>query len=205
MNWRADSPARIGDSLTFLRAWIRHPRRIGALAPSGPALARLMTSQINHSRGPVIELGPGTGVFTRALLARGLPSHRLALIEANPVFASALGARYPGTRVFSIDAAQLGHTPSLFGDEKAGAVISGLPLLSMPAAQVAAIVRGVFDGHLRSDGEFYQFTYGPRCPLPVSLLDALDLEAVRIGSALLNLPPASVYRIGRRQRDSVAA
>lgn len=195
----------LNDGLTFLRAWIRHPRSIGALAPSGPALARLMTAHVDHLDGPVIELGPGTGVFTRALLARGVPTHRLALIETNPVFASALSERYPGTRVFGIDAAQLGQTPSLFGEEKASAVISGLPLLSMPAPQVAAIIHGVFERQLRADGMFYQFTYGPRCPLPASLLQQLDLEAVHIGSALLNLPPAAVYRIGRRQHDIVAA
>ena len=195
----------LGDSLTFLRAWIRHPRSIGALTPSGSALARLMTAHVEHLDGPVIELGPGTGVFTRALLARGLPTHRLALIETNPVFANALSERYPGMRIFGIDAAQLGQTPSLFGDEKAGAVISGLPLLSMPAQQVASIIHGVFDRQLRADGMFYQFTYGPRCPLPDSLLQQLDLEAVRIGNALLNLPPAAVYRIGRRRRDNVAA
>ncbi|MGP1667625.1 MAG: class I SAM-dependent methyltransferase, partial [Rhodanobacter sp.] len=168
------------------------------------ALARLMTAHISHLDGPVIELGPGTGVFTRALLARGLPTHRLALIETNPVFANTLSERYPSMRIFSIDAAQLGQKPSLFGDEKAGAVISGLPLLSMPTEQVAAIIRGVFERQLRADGMFYQFTYGPRCPLPSSLLQQLDLEAVRIGSALLNLPPATVYRIGRRQHGNVA-
>ena len=56
------------ENLSFLRAWLRAPHRVGALAPSGPALARLMTAQINALDGPVIELGPGTGAFTRALL-----------------------------------------------------------------------------------------------------------------------------------------
>ncbi len=195
----------LNDSLHFLRAWLRAPRSIGALTPSGPALARLMTSHISHLHGPVIELGPGTGVFTRALLARGLPTDRLVLVEADPVFAHALTQRYPDARVLSMDAARLGETVSLFGDERASAVISGLPLLSMPAAQVLAIIQGVFDRQLSADGAFYQFTYGPRCPLPRELLERLDLEAVRIGNALFNLPPAAVYRIGRRQREQVAA
>ena len=193
------------DSLSFLRAWLRAPRSIGALTPSGPALTRLMTSHVNHIDGPVIELGPGTGVFTRALLARGLPTHRLALVEADPVFARALTQRYPDARVLSMDAAQLGHTLPLFGEERASAVISGLPLLSMPARQVLAIVQGVFDRQLRRDGVFYQFTYGPRCPLSRQLLERLDLEATRVGNALFNLPPATVYRIGRRARQQVAA
>lgn len=195
----------ISDTLSFMRAWMRAPRSIGALTPSGTALARMMTTHVNHLDGPVIELGPGTGVFTRALLARGVPTHRLALIEADPVFARALTLRYPGANVISMDAADLGRTQPLFGDERASAVISGLPLLSMPAAQVAAIIQGVFERQLHVDGVLYQFTYGPRCPLPCQLLDRLDLEAVRIGRVLLNLPPASVYRVGRRRREQVAA
>ena len=193
------------DTWVFMRAWLRAPRRMGALAPSGSTLARMITAHINHLDGPVIELGPGTGVFTRALLARGVPPHRLALIEADATFATALTKRFPQTRVLSMDAARLGHTQPLFGDERASAVVSGLPLLSMPQEQVAAIIRGTFERQLRDDGVFYQFTYGPRCPLPANLLQLLDLEATRIGRVLLNLPPASVYRISRRQRASVAA
>ncbi len=186
----------VTDTLMFLRTWLRNPLRVGAVAPSGPALARLITADLD-SRAPVIELGPGTGVFTRALLSRGVPAHRLALVEADPKFAGKLARRFPHSRVLSMDAAQLGDTAPLFGNEQAGAVVSGLPLLSMPADKVAAIVEGAFEGHLREDGAFYQFTYGPRCPLPPSLLRRLGLEAVRIGHALLNLPPASVYRIQR--------
>lgn len=196
----------VGDALVFLRAWLRDPRQIGAVVPSGPALARLITSRIDHLDGPVIELGPGTGVFTRALLARGVPLHRLALIEADPDFAGKLTQRYPDLHVLRMDAAQLGHTRQLFDDDGgASAIVSGLPLLSMPADQVAAIVRGTFERQLRQDGVFYQFTYGLRCPLRPELLERLGLEAHRIGRTWLNLPPASVYRIARRQQASVAA
>lgn len=152
----------------------------------------------------MIELGPGTGVLTRALLARGLPTHRLALVEVDPVFARVLARRYPGAHVVNMDATRLGETQSLFGNERASAVISGLPLRSMPAAQVAAIIHGVFDRQLNTDGAFYQFTYGLGCPLPRELLERLDLEAMRIGGALFNLPRATVYRIGRRRMGRVA-
>ncbi len=195
----------LSETFSFWRAWLRAPRSVGAVAPSGPSLARLMTRHVNHQHGPVIELGPGTGVFTRALLAGGLPIHRLALVEADPGFADALTQLYPQARVLRMDAAQLGDTQPLFGDERASAVISGLPLLSMPPEQVAAIIRGVFDRQLHADGALYQFTYGPRCPLPRRLLEQLDLEAVRIGRVLFNLPPATVYRIGRRRCRRVAA
>jgi phosphatidylethanolamine/phosphatidyl-N-methylethanolamine N-methyltransferase len=194
----------VTDALFFLRTWMRDPRQIGAVVPSGPALARLITANIDHRTGPVIELGPGTGVFTRALLARGVPRHRLALVEADHGFADALTRRYPDVHVLRMDAAQLGQTQPLFDNEGASTIVSGLPMLSMPAQQVAAIVHGAFERQLRQDGAFYQFTYGLRCPLPRELLQRLGLEAHRVGRTWWNLPPASVYRIGRSP-TSVAA
>ena len=192
------------DTLLFLRAWLRSPSKIGAVAPSGAALARLITTDIGPRSGPVIELGPGTGVFTQALLGRGVPVHRLALIEADLGFANKLAQRFPGAQVLSMDAAHLGMTEPLFGSERAGAVISGLPLLSMPREKALAIVEGIFSRQLRDDGAFYQFTYGPRCPLTPDQLRELGLEAMRMGGAILNLPPASVYRFRRRASISVA-
>lgn len=188
----------LNDSLHLLRAWLRDPRSVGALAPSGAALARLMTAHVDHAHGPVIELGPGTGVFTRALLERGLPGHRLVLVETDPVLAGTLSQRYPHARVLRMDAARLGRSSSLFGDERASAVISGLPLLSIPADKVEAIVEGVFERQLQPGGALYQFTYGLRCPVPRALRQRLGLEAERIGGAWLNLPPAWVWRVRRR-------
>jgi phosphatidylethanolamine/phosphatidyl-N-methylethanolamine N-methyltransferase len=195
---------QLNDTLAFLHAWLRDPRSIGAVAPSGNALARLMTAHVSKTGGPVIELGPGTGAITRALLARGVPPHRLALIENDPHFADALALRHPETILLRMDAARLGDAESVFGEERACAVVSGLPLLSMHASQVEAIVQGVFDRQLSRDGTFYQFTYAPRCPFPPSLLKRLDLQSRRVGSALLNLPPAAVYCISRRAEAPIA-
>lgn len=195
----------LNENLSFLRAWMRAPRQIGAVAPSGPALARLITSHIHPLTGPVIELGPGTGVFTHALLARGLPPRQLALVEREPAFAQALAQRFPQARVLRMDAATLGQTEPLFGPPRAAAAISGLPLRSMPAALVADIISGLFDRQLREDGVLYQFTYALRSPLPHRLLRQLDLEVERVGSAMLNVPPAVVYRFRRRRTDVVAA
>ena len=184
------------NALTFFRSLIANPRRVAAIAPSSPALANAITAEISAMSAPVIELGPGTGVFTRALLKRGVPEERLALVEYGPDFARMLQSRYPRAHVLRMDAARL-RSVELFGGERVGAVVSGLPLLSMPIHEVIAILDGAF-AHMRTDGAFYQFTYGPRCPVRRSILERLGLKAVRIGGALANMPPASVYRILRR-------
>ena len=62
----------MSDLLPFFRAWVADPRRVSAISPSSPALAEMITSEISPTTGSVLELGPGTGVFTRALIARGL-------------------------------------------------------------------------------------------------------------------------------------
>lgn len=187
----------VADSLFFLRLWLRNPRRVGAVAPSGRALARRITAGVTPASGPVIELGPGTGAFTQALLERGVAPSSLALIEADRGFAQALEHRYPALRILSTDAATLGDIEPLFA-ERAGAVVSGLPLLAMPPDKVEAIISGVFARQLRIDGNMYQFTYGPRCPVSRDVLDRYGLQATRTGFALLNIPPASVYRIRRK-------
>ncbi|QND40029.1 methyltransferase domain-containing protein [Rhizobium leguminosarum bv. viciae] len=183
------------DFLHFFRSRISNPLRVAAIAPSGDSLAGIMTSEIAALDGPIIELGPGTGVFTRALLARGVSEADLTLIEYGPEFITSLQARFPTARVLQMDAAHLAHA-DIFEGEPVGAVVSGLPLLSMPPRKIASIMAGAF-AYMRPGGAVYQFTYGPRCPVPRPILDRLDLKAVRIGGTVRNLPPASVYRISR--------
>ncbi len=183
------------DTLPFLRAWIAAPLRVAAVAPSGAALAELITSEISGRTGHVLELGPGTGAFTRALLARGVPEGNLTLVEFGADFARMLCSRFPGARILCIDASRLSreNLPVV-----AGAAVSGLPLLSMTQRKVIRILRGVFR-NLGPGGALYQFTYGPRCPVPEPILARLGLKAVRIGGTFANLPPAAVYRITRRK------
>jgi phosphatidylethanolamine/phosphatidyl-N-methylethanolamine N-methyltransferase len=185
------------DQGLFLRRWWRDPRGVGAVAPSGRALSRLITTHVDPDGGPVIELGAGTGCFTEALLARGVPAERLAVVEIDPVFAAALAERFPACRVLRLDAARLRR--SLF-DERAATIVSGLPLLSLGLPTVVRILRGAFERQLREDGAIHQFTYAPRCPVPPAVLRRLGLRATRLGWTPANLPPAFVYRIVRERR-----
>lgn len=183
------------ETFGFFQAWLKDPLGVASVVPSSRALARLITSEISPQTGPVIELGPGTGVFTRALLGRGVRPEDLSLIEAGYDFAARLQLLYPAVRTLWMDAARL-RTVELFDGRPAGAVVSGLPLLSIPPRKVLAILSVAFR-KMRPDGSFYQFTYGPRCPVSSRLLDRLGLKAERIGVTLANFPPATVYRFRR--------
>ncbi len=185
----------VADFFQFFRSYVSNPRQVSAIAPSGQSLARLMTQEIVPGAGPVIELGPGTGIFTKALLERGVPEHDLLLIEYGSDFMRLLQQRFPGAKVLWMDARQLSHYGLFMAP--AAAVVSGLPLLSMSPRAVMAILAGAFQ-HMREGGTFYQFTYGPRCPVPRPILDRLGLKASLVGRTAFNIPPASVYRIRQR-------
>ncbi|MGO4830798.1 class I SAM-dependent methyltransferase [Rhizobiaceae sp. 2RAB30] len=185
----------LSDILPFFFAWLRDPRRIAAVAPSGASVAALMTRDIGPDTSPVLELGPGTGSFTHSILARGVGQADLTLVEFSADFVELLSRRFPEARIVRMDAALMGKA-DLFQEASVGAVVSGLGFRTMPLPQVASILRGAFR-YLRADGAFYQITYGPRCPVPDALMSCLGLQAALIGRTLRNLPPASVYRITR--------
>ena len=107
-----------------------------------------------------------------------------------------LQMRFPGARVLWMDAGRL-TTERLYDGAPVGAVVSGLPLLNMSRRKVISILSGAFS-YVRPGGAFYQFTYGMSCPVPRPVLDRLGLRAKLVDRALLNVPPAAVYRLTRR-------
>ena len=147
--------------------------------------------------GPVIELGPGTGVFTRHILASGLPAEDLVLVEKSPAFESHLRKRFPGARVHIADAVDVSRTVRAWRSLKAQAVVSGLPLLTMTVEDQARILTSCFEA-LAPGGSFYQFTYHVRPPVHRDVLSHLGLTAQRVERVWDNLPPASVYRFSKR-------
>lgn len=178
----------------FFRALLAEPRKIGAIAPSGGRLARLITSEIEPSTGRVLELGPGTGVFTEALLKRGLSARDLTLVELETRFIALLKQRFPDVTILQRDACELATCKAELGPQ--AAIVSGLPFRNMPAEAISAIVGGSFS-LLERRGAFYQFTYGHVCSIPPGVLEELGLHAERLGRVRLNIPPASVFRISR--------
>lgn len=184
------------DTVRFLKSWAEDPLRVAAVAPSSGSLAREMTREVDPGRGPVVELGPGTGVFTRALLARGVAERDLILVEMDGPFRDLLAGRYPQATVLALDATRLAGAVPALGGRMAGAVVSGLPLLAMGTMRQMRVLRGAF-ALLSPGAAMYQFTYGPRSPVPGTILERLGLTAERIGGTVRNIPPAAVWRFRR--------
>jgi len=180
----------------FLKRWLRRPFAMGAVVPSGRLLAEAMartTLAVMEGRdGHVIELGAGTGKVTKALLAAGVPAGRLALVERDPELAAFLRRHFRGPQIVEGDAARLPRLLAAHRIERIAAVVSSLPLLSLPAEVVNGIVHGVFDA-LPRGAALVQFTYGPSAPVPRGLRERLRLQAVSGPRIWRNVPPAVVW------------
>ncbi|WP_428032356.1 class I SAM-dependent methyltransferase [Ancylobacter sp.] len=184
------SPKERPDEVRFLQSWFQNPLRTGAVSPSGRALARTMASYVDPEQdGPVIELGPGTGPVTAALIARGVAPERLVLIEYNPEFCKLLRLRFPAATVIRGDAYDMARTVEGNIDRPSAAVVSSLPLFTRPAPERHALLDQAF-GLCAARAPFIQFTYAVVSPVPLAP-ERFDAHvSQRIWA---NLPPARVW------------
>lgn len=183
-------PLRLDDEVRFLRSWIEKPLHMGAVMPSGRFLARTMAQYVDpHASGPVVELGPGTGAITNALVEHGVDQKRLVLVEYNPSFCALLRDRYPQARVLQGDAYTLRDTLWNVLAAPASAIVSGLPLVTKPMLTRLKLIRDAF-ASLAPGSPFIQFTYSVVPPIPKSLPGVTTEASERIW---MNLPPARVW------------
>jgi phosphatidylethanolamine/phosphatidyl-N-methylethanolamine N-methyltransferase len=183
-------PLRLDDEVRFLRSWIEKPLHMGAVMPSGKVLARTMAQYVEiDSKGPVVELGPGTGPITSALIERGVDQRRLVLVEYNPGFCALLRDRYPLAKVVQGDAYTLRESLRNVLSAPASAVVSGLPLVTKPMLTRLKLIRDAFAA-LAPGAPFVQFTYSVAPPIPKSLPGVSTEASERIW---MNLPPARVW------------
>jgi phosphatidylethanolamine/phosphatidyl-N-methylethanolamine N-methyltransferase len=186
---------RLDDEVRFIRSWLEKPLSIGAVSPSGRVLARTMARYVNPELpGPVIELGPGTGPVTEALVERGVHPTRLLLVEFNPVFCRLLRTRYPEATVVQGDAYRLKPLLENLVRQPAAAVVSGLPLLTKPVKTRLRLVHDAF-ALMHPDAAFVQFTYSMTAPPIPRGLARVDVEASE--RIWMNLPPARVWAYRR--------
>jgi phosphatidylethanolamine/phosphatidyl-N-methylethanolamine N-methyltransferase len=180
----------LDDEVSFLRSWIERPLTTGAVTPSGRMLARTMARYVDPALdGPVVELGPGTGPVTAALVKAGIAPSRLVLVEFNPAFCKILRARYPDATLVQGDAYSLRRLLESLLLQPAAAVVSSLPLVTKPVKMRLRLVRDAFDLMLPG-APFVQFTYAVASPVPRRFSGFTAEASERIW---MNIPPARVW------------
>ena len=186
----AKKSLRIDDEVHFIRSWMERPLSTGAVIPSGKPLARAMAHCVDPDLpGPVIELGPGTGAVTAALVEQGIEPSRMVLVEFNPTFCRLLRTRYPEATVVQGDAYGLKRLLGTLLRQPAAAVVSGLPLFTKPLKFRLRLLTDAF-ALLTPGAPFVQFTYAVVPPIPRAYSGAHAQGSERIW---LNLPPARVW------------
>jgi phosphatidylethanolamine/phosphatidyl-N-methylethanolamine N-methyltransferase len=185
------------NELGFFLMWLRQPARLGAVVPSGRALARAMAACIDvDAPGVVVEVGGGTGSITRAILRAGVAPEDLIVVEREAKLSKILRVKFPGVRVLCADAGDLDRLLAGAGITKVKTVVSSLPLLSLDKADCRRILHAAF-AVLDTHGELLQFTYGPASPVSPGMRSLLGITGKREEWVLSNLPPAAVWRYRR--------
>jgi phosphatidylethanolamine/phosphatidyl-N-methylethanolamine N-methyltransferase len=183
-------PLRFDDEVRFIRSWLEKPLSTGAVTPSGRVLARAMARYVEPDLpGPVVELGPGTGPVTEALVDHGVDPARLVLVEFNPIFCQLLRARFPTATVIQADAYGLRRVLSNLMRQPAAAMVSGLPLFTKPLRMRVRLLRDALS-LLLPGAPFVQFTYAVVPPIPRVSAGVSAEASERIW---MNLPPARVW------------
>jgi phosphatidylethanolamine/phosphatidyl-N-methylethanolamine N-methyltransferase len=183
----------LGDEARFIRSWLENPKIAGAVAPSGRFLARALAQCVDpEGVGPIVELGPGTGPVTSALLARGIAPERLVLVEYEKGFCSLLAKKFPGVKILRGDAYNLTETLKGALDQSPSAIVSSLPLLTVPEHARLGLLRQAFE-LMGPEGRFVQFTYGVNSPLPKHMSASLRIRTQALAPIWLNLPPARIF------------
>jgi phosphatidylethanolamine/phosphatidyl-N-methylethanolamine N-methyltransferase len=180
----------VTDQIRFLKSLAERPRMTGAIAPSGPALARRMASHVDPDEdAPVIELGPGTGVVTKALIERGIKPSRIFAIEYSPDFCRLLAERFPGITVIRGDAYDLDGTLPKSRTGRVAAVVSSLPLVARPLADRQKLIVAGLE-RMAPGRPFIQFSYLVKGPV-----EAIPGRFTAEASPWIwmNLPPARVW------------
>ena len=181
---------KFGDEIRFLKGLAKGPRSVGAIMPTSSVTARKMASVIDVSSGlPVLELGPGTGVITKAILQRGVKPENLVSIEYSTDFYHHLKLIMPDVNFFNGDAFNLDKTLGALKDQKFDSVVSGIPLLNFPMGMRVSLLEDLLD-RMPVGRPVVQFSYGPVSPI-IAKPDSYHIE--HFAFVMRNIPPAQVW------------
>lgn len=172
---------------SFYKALLKNPRAIGSVTPSSPWLARGVASMVSLSKGYILEIGAGTGAITKALLQRGIPRHRLIIVESSEIFVNELKSKFPLIKILQGDAKNLSE---LLGDlsKNIDTIVSSLPLLILPEKTKNKVISEIEE--LLNPGNYYiQYTHG----FFSSVFESkIRFKKVKSKNIWLNFPPARI-------------
>jgi len=189
---------KFDDELKFFKGWIDKPRAVGSIIPTSSVTARRMASVIDLRSGlPVLEVGPGTGVITKAILERGVKPCDLHAVEYSHDFVSHLQRNYPGVNVIEGDGFDLDATLGDKRDMTFDCVVSGVPLLNFPVARRVAYLESLLK-RIPHGRPVVQLTYGPKSPVPPGFG---DYTVEHFHFILRNIPPTQLWLYRRAPRN----
>ncbi len=189
---------KFDDELRFFKGWIHKPKAVGAIIPTSSVTARRMASVINTDSGlPVLEVGPGTGVITRSILARGVKPESLYAVEHSADFVRHLRRHFHGVNVIEGDAFDLQNTLGDKRDLVFDCVISGVPLLNFPIARRIKYLESLLD-RIPHGRPVVQLTYGARSPIPAGVG---DYTVEHFHFIMRNIPPTQLWIYRRAIRN----
>jgi phosphatidylethanolamine/phosphatidyl-N-methylethanolamine N-methyltransferase len=202
-----DSEFRRHENKLFFKQWIKHPGRLGTVAPISVKLARTAAAQVSNKGGYVVEIGAGTGRLTRALLERGVSSTRLAVVELDPKLCTFLKDTLPALCLTS-DAPQIiegdaAFLPDLIPSSWVGSVetvVSAIPLMYLPEDKRLAIIEAAFK-ILKPGGKIIHITYNPKSPLAFSRAYTQE----RVVGLWMNMPPGFVWSYTKKENDQMTS
>lgn len=180
--------------LAFALAWVRDPRRVGAIAPASRALAQAIAREVSRV-GPelLLEVGAGTGAITKALADLGPPPDRFFVVERDPGLVRHLHHRFPRAEVLHACATQLHALP--LPTARSLVLVSSLPLMSMPREEGRRCVQSMLTLMERvPNARLLQYTYAARHVRPFDQLPP-GWRWRRVSTVWANLPPATVWSL----------
>jgi phospholipid N-methyltransferase len=187
------------DYAKFFKVFLRAPALTSAIVPSSPWLAKRMIKDVQLAQAKVVvELGPGTGAFTRAIQEEISPSAFFLAVEIDPLFANHLRELFPRAHVVNDSAERLDKHLRAQGHESADCVLSGLPWAGFSDAEQKKLLGAVYRA-LRPGGIMTTYAYNHTAWLPGGqrfrkLLKSTFSEVATTRTVWRNLPPAFVYR-----------
>lgn len=182
--------SRFDEEIRFFKGWMDRPKAVGAILPTSVVTARRMASVIDPGSGlPVLELGPGTGVITKAILKRGIAPSDLYAVEYSADFVAQLEQEFPAANIIQGDAFKLDEALGDKRDTLFDCVISAVPMLSFSPDQRVALMEDFLD-RVPQGRPVIQITYGPLSPVPTG---KGSYRTEHFDFVMRNLPPAQLW------------